>query len=1149
VSERGKLQISTETQGFQAKAADPRWSIWVSANAGSGKTFVLTRRVLRLLLTEVAPQSILCLTYTKAAAAEMRRRVAGELARWAVADDATLEKELRAIEGHAFDRKLLKIARTLFAKALETPGGLKIVTIHAFCESVLHRFPLEAGVPFDFKVIEEDERSAMLLAAREAVIAQGLSGNGPAEAALTLFDLLSDFQISEAIALAMTDGRKLKAVLADTDAAKANLRRLVGDSIGNVRDLQARFVADTLLSPLDIREIVQLLDGVPTGKTRIADLLSRLDPDQLDPSGWRAGFFTTTGTPRGLLAAKDRAKYPHIQERLEAEQARLVALDAALGKARLIERSEALLDIVVAIVARYEHHKRARSLLDFDDLVELLGDLLANRALGPWVQYKLDAGIDHILVDESQDTNPEQWRVVRAIADEFFAGQGAVDRPRSLFAVGDQKQSIYSFQGAEPSLFGETGELFERRAATAELAFRRLPLRTSFRTLPEILRAVDLVSDQPGIQDALLETEKVHHDTARTMVGGSVTLWPPVQQAASVSESTDWPTEPATGGDRTAPRQVAERIAQEIRHWIDHKRPLTGRNRAVIADDVLILVQSRGPLFQEIIRALRQYNLPTPGADQLQVTRHIAVMDLLALCDVLLNPADSLQLAALLRSPLFSVSEEDLLALAQPRDKYETLWQALRRSTIASCAEAYAQLSRWRGELDFERPFEFFTHVLYAEGGLKKFHARLGDEVDDVFAELLDLALNHEQGSQPSLQGFVADMRGRELAIKRELADHGAGIRVMTVHGAKGLEAPIVILADAANKPQGTQTSRAVYVVDSPAPMLIHAAGSSQHAAETLELRNGIEANLLKEYWRKLYVAMTRAEDELYVTGPLTPGRDAAKQLENTWYAAIEQALRDDAESLVDAEGKLTALIYPRLREAPQPVQKLAELVPLSALPLHLDKLAPRIEPVIVTPSTVSAERARPQALHALDSLADQVRSADAARQEGIALHALLQHLGRIDPARWARVVPKALEALLPALPERHGPIGAKAISILTRPELKTLFGPHSRAEVPFMVEARRDGEDIRITGRLDRLIIDDSGITLVDYKSDAVVPESPETVPASYLTQLGLYALVASQLFPGQQVRAAILWTQLESLMNLPPDSLAAATSGFTLR
>ncbi|HUH77398.1 MAG TPA: UvrD-helicase domain-containing protein, partial [Devosia sp.] len=244
MSERGKLQISTETQGFQAKAADPRWSIWVSANAGSGKTFVLTRRVLRLLLTEVAPQSILCLTYTKAAAAEMRRRVAGELARWAVADDATLEKELRAIEGHAFDRKLLKIARTLFAKALETPGGLKIVTIHAFCESVLHRFPLEAGVPFDFKVIEEDERSAMLLAAREAVIAQGLSGNGPAEAALTLFDLLSDFQISEAIALAMTDGRKLKAVLADTDAAKANLRRLVGDSIGNVRDLQARFVGD-----------------------------------------------------------------------------------------------------------------------------------------------------------------------------------------------------------------------------------------------------------------------------------------------------------------------------------------------------------------------------------------------------------------------------------------------------------------------------------------------------------------------------------------------------------------------------------------------------------------------------------------------------------------------------------------------------------------------------------------------------------------------------------------------------------------------------------------------------------------------------------------------------------------------------------------
>ncbi|KKB76132.1 hypothetical protein VW29_20475 [Devosia limi DSM 17137] len=1145
MSERGKPHISPETKANQAKAADPRWSIWVSANAGSGKTFVLTRRVLRLLLTGVTPQSILCLTYTKAAAAEMRRRVADELAKWAVAEDAALEKELREIEGAAFHRDLMGVARTLFAKALETPGGLKIVTIHAFCESVLHRFPLEAGVPFDFKVIEEDERAGMVLAAREAVLAQGLRGEGVAPAVETLFGMLSDFQITEAIDIALSDGRKLKTVLADIDGAKANLRRMVGAGTESSAELARMLVGASLLKPLDIHEAVQIFDGDPSGSRRFIDLLARLDPEHLDATKLRAAFFTDKGK-RSLLTAKQQAAYPHILARLEAEQDRIAGLVDAMGKAQLVERSEALLDVVAAIVARYERQKRGRSLLDFDDLVERLGDLFADRSLGPWVQYKLDAAIDHILVDESQDTNPEQWRVVRAIADEFFTGAGAVTRPRSLFAVGDQKQSIYSFQGAEPSLFGETGSLFQQRAREAGVNFQPLPLRTSFRTLPEILQAVDMVSDQPGIQDALLESEKVHHDTARTMSGGSVTLWPPLQQAFSANAADAWPTEPQSNGERGAPRQVAERIAKEIRGWIDKKRPLTGRNRPIRADDVLILVQSRGAAFQEIIRALRIEGLPTPGADRLAVTGHIAVMDLLALCDVLLNPADDLQLAALLRSPLFDIDEAELLALAQPRSKGQTLWQALQMAASVNGTEAYGRLARWRSELDFERPFEFLTQVLYAEGGLRRFHARLGSEVDDVFAELLELALAHEQGGQPSLQGFVAEMRRRDVSIKRELAEAGSGVRVMTVHGAKGLEAPIVILADAASKPQGNQTNRPVYVVGGDAPMLVHASGSRQHAGGSLQIKQGVEANLLKEYWRKLYVAMTRAEDELYVTGPLTPGTKRETQLAGSWYQTIELALRDAAESVSDDAGTEIALVYPRERVAPPAVTRFSGSAPPPPLPLSL---APLPQPQAITLVSPSSARSHVAPMAALDSLAERVGDAETARREGIALHALLQHLGKVEPALWAAVVPKALLALLPDTPERHDALGAKAISILTRPELAAIFGANSRPEIPFLVDALRDGQPIRLAGRIDRLVIDEAGVMVVDYKSDAVVPDRPDSVPGNYLTQLGLYALVAGQLFPGRTVSAAILWTSLESLTNLPPDVLGAATAGFTIR
>jgi len=1144
---RGTLRIPADTLANQAKAANPDWSIWVEANAGSGKTHVLTQRVLRLLLANVAPQSILCLTYTKAAAAEMRRRVSKLLASWAVATPADLEAKLRDVVPGPIDDKMRALARTLFAKALETPGGLKIVTIHAFCESVLHRFPLEAGVPFDFTVIEDSDRADMILAARETVLAAGLKDGEHADAVETLFGLLSDHSIAEAIETALADGRKLKRVLADRPAAKARLRQLVGAGNESLVELQAQVAHETLLSALDIREMVQLFegDGSKTRGVRFVDILARANPEQLTAETLLAAFFTDKGPRASLMTAKQQTAYPHIFERVSAEQARLLLLNDAIASAALIERSEAVLDVVGAISDRYEAQKRARALLDFDDLVEKLGDLFENPQLGPWVQYKLDAGIDHILVDESQDTNPEQWRVVRAIADEFFRGASAVQRPRSLFAVGDQKQSIYSFQGAEPALFGETGQLFKTLAADAKRDFAWLPLHTSFRTLRGILEAVDHVSDRPDIQEALLSTEKVHHDTARSEPGGMVTLWPPLQQVASVIQPGEWPIEPVNA-EQTAPRQVAERIAGEILGWIDTKRPLQQRGRPVTADDVLILVQSRNALFQEIIRALRKKGIPTPGADRLKVTGHIAVLDLLALCDVLLNPADDLQLAALLRSPLFDVTEDDLFNLSQPRAKGETLWQALQACMLPECMSAFQKLSRWRGQLDFERPFEFIAAVLYAEGGLKRFHARLGTEVDEVFAELLSLALDHEQTEQPSLQGFVAAMRQRDVSIKRELAEAGSGVRVMTVHGAKGLEAPIVILADAASKPSGKQRSTPLHViVDPPGPLLIHASSEKTHVPQTLVERDRIRARLDQEYWRKLYVGMTRAEDELYVTGALTAGNKAVKPYAGTWYEAIEDALRPFAQSVIDADGKETALIYPRARPEPKPVGSAIPVTPPLDIAATLHPLPTYAGPVILSPSSVHTGAG----MSVFDSAAERVADADTARKGGIALHALLQHLPKLDAALWSVVVPKAMPVLLPDLPRQHKAVGDKAIAILARPELKHVFGPNSRAEVSFALDLLHQGKPVQLAGRIDRLIVDDSGLLVVDYKSDAAPPAGSDQVPENYRTQLGLYALVAGQLFPGRTVRAAILWTALESLMELSPEQLAAATQDFTLR
>ena len=855
-----------------------------------------------------------------------------------------------------------------------------------------------------------------------------------------------------------------------------------------------------------------------------------------------AAFLTDSGELRKtLLPSAERKENAALAERLEAEQGRLYRLNGRLIAAKLAERSEALIDVLGAIDDHYQGQKRARSLLDFDDLVRQAAALFADEALSAWVRYKLDAGITHILVDESQDTNPEQWRVVDALATEFFAGHSAAQRLRTLFAVGDEKQSIYSFQGADPRLFGESGRRYGRAAKHVQHPFRDMELKTSFRTLAGVLAAVDLVFKDDRLREAVLAIEPVIHDSARAESGGTVTLWPPIAQEDDAVDPDNWPVE-ASSLMKSAPRRLAERIAGEIRRWLDTRRPLGPRGQAVRADDILILVQSRSALFRELIRALAKFGVPSPGADRLQITEHIAVLDLLALGDVLLTPNDDLQLAAVLRSPLFEVSEDDLFALAAERGG--SLWQALQSTTVPSAAAAYAKLHRWRGRLDFDRPFSFFAEVLYADGGLKRFHGRLGAEVDDVLAEFLELAMAHEQTPQPSLQGFIAEMRASEVSVRRELAESGGGVRVMTVHGAKGLEAPIVILADAASRPQPGQTIKPVFIVpDAPdGPFLAHATGR-EHTPETKRLRQAAEAAEDAEYWRRLYVAMTRAEDELYVTGVLTK----TGKPDGTWYQAIDKALAEEAHRVEDAEGNLTALLYPPPSPALLALVKPQEEPPPLPRPLTLPPLPSPVVVPIVQPS--AAYEGQPDE-RTMDTATESLVGAGAARRTGIALHALLQHLWHMPAESWHIIGQKAVATLLPDADQAgQSALVEKATSILARPEFAALFGPNSRAEVPFLVDARRDGKAVRLTGRIDRIVVEPGRVLVVDYKSDAVPPRIPSDVPASYLTQVGLYAHVASQLFPGMVIEAGILWTHLESLMILPQTKLRDAVSAFTTR
>jgi len=1151
---RGRGRVSARERPFtvppdtvrnQRAASDPRASAWVAANAGSGKTFVLTQRVLRLLLDGAAPGSILCLTYTKAAAAEMRHRVSVELGRWARMDDAALAEVLFDLTGTRAEPDDLARARTLFAHALETPGGLKILTIHAFCEAVLQRFPREAGVPVDFTVIEDDAKAGALKAAREAVLAEGLAGHPEvADAVAYLFTHLSDTQIESGISESLIATRQLEAVLADVAGAKARSARLLGVRPGESEEsLLAEALGATLVPFADHPRVFAVCPPDPD-KSRFEDHLARIDRDVPTLEHLFAAYLKKDGTvPARLFRAELRKAEPELAERLEAEAHRLAALHERRKAIRLATRSAALIDVLNGIALRYEADKRARSQLDFDDLVTRAAALFANPDYGAWVRYKLDAGIDHILVDEGQDTNAQQWAVIEALSAEFFAGEG-VGRPKTLFGVGDPKQSIYSFQGAEPELFIAKGREYGTRARQADVPFRDLTLRTSFRTLPEILDGVDRVCARPDIAAALLAGDTPpNHESARRGQGGTIAVLAPYAEPAPLAPGADWPLEPLPASP-SATRQLAARIANTIGGWIDRGAPLAQRARAIRPEDILILVQSRGPLFSEIVLALKQRGIASPGADRLPVTGHIAVKDLLGLADVLANPEDDLLLAAVLRSPLYGLSEDALYALAGERAKGESVWAALGRASDPPAKAAHAELFALRSRLDFDRPYGLFAHVLYRLGGLRRFHARLGTEVDDVLAEFLDLALEHETSDQPSLTGFLARMRASEVTIKRDLAERGGGVRVMTVHGAKGLEAPIVFLADATAAPPPLK--QCVFFGETDGwPVLVFSGGSDNDTAASGALRDAARARQDAEYWRKLYVAMTRAEDRLIVAGT-TSLRKTGK---GSWFEAITTALGsagegEDAGEAVEPGAVM--LTHPAAPLAPAPVQRdAAGHAPPETVPLILEGApASPSEREIVSPSLLDGLSDAGLLAPAGEVLLD----ADSARLRGLALHALLQHLGKVPEGSRQTVAHSAAGNLLAERPALAASVADQALAILSDARFAHVFGPDSRAEVSFALDGTRNETPIRLVGRIDRLVVSAERVSVVDFKSDALPPGDPAQVPPAYAAQLALYRRVAQRLFPGRPVGAAILWTESRALMPLADEMLDRLAAPYRL-
>lgn len=1110
----------------QIDAARPDASTWLSANAGSGKTRVLTDRVARLLLEDVDPQNILCLTYTKAAASEMQNRLLKRLGTWAMKSNTELEQELAEL-GAAVgaDPSYYKNARRLFAKAIETPGGLRIQTIHSFCASLLRRFPLEAGVTPQFT--ELDDRSSAQL--REQV-ADDLATSSEGKLLLDMISHLGGNEFEKFTASIVSNKAKFAQELTRADVCKTF-------------NIPADLTQDKLLSEVflggEVELIAQILPFLAASEkvsdNRAHDKLATVKGPSLGALlTFESAFLTSSG--KNPFSAKltsyatndTRELYSHLAPqiealilRVEAARPRRVALAAA-------QSTLALHAFARAFLARYDATKQSRGWLDFDDLILKTKALLTNPQVAEWVLYRLDGGIDHILVDEAQDTSPEQWAVIEELAREITSGQGAqAEKPRTIFVVGDKKQSIYSFQGADAAEFGRMQNLFQDKLSLHEKPLHNRNLAYSFRSASAILNTVDAVFEE---QDGAGFEADARHIAFHETMPGRVDIWPIVEKSDK-AEDPLWydPLDILTPDDPVS--VLAAKIASSIKQMIDSKALIptkhtdgTWQARPIHEGDVLILLQRRSDLFHEIIRACKLVGLEVAGADRLRIGEQIAVKDITALLKFLATQEDDLSLAAVLRSPLFGWSEQELFTLAANRKGY--LWEALRSETVTHSATLEI-LNDLRRVTDFLRPYDLIERILTRHKGRQNILARLGYEAEDALDAFLTQALNYERASVPSLTGFLSWLESDDPEIKRQTEAAGKRIRVMTVHGSKGLEAPIVIMPDTADRKNefrgqivGVEGTALYKQSKDDAPAVLQDAVDQQIAAQQAERE------------RLLYVSMTRAEKWLIIAAA-----GEAKSGGNSWYESVSNAVQKLPFEPVSHDGQIiqrlesgdwTALIDHSQSDLPQDAQ-----IPLEP---QFTKSAPDGPS---RPQTCSASKLPgAKALAGSDGLDET-----AAMRFGTKVHLLLEHLPSVSPAERAMLA----QGLLSDFDEKeeNAAVCAEVETVLSNKDLAPLFAEDALSEVALSAPSATLGK--RLHGIIDKLVLSEDRVLAVDFKTNATVPEAPQDTPLGILRQMGAYSEALALIYPNRKIETAILWTKTASLMTLPQDIVMKAYQDTT--
>ncbi len=1127
----GRIRPLPRLEGAQAAAADPQAHAALSASAGTGKTEVLTARVLLLLLQGAAPESILCLTFTKAAAAEMANRIGARLAAWVRMKATDLAVDLLNLRANN-DPPTIRRARQLFARVLDCPGGLKIQTIHAFAQSLLAAFPAEAGIAPGFEPIEGRAEQELV----RNTLADLMANAEPASDDQLLCDVqclsrrLGEGGAVDYLRQCASRDEALSA-LGPADEIEPLLRRMMDLPEGSIDEYLARRCGDDGFDCDLLRAIAEA--NRKWGKATGAQVVEKVDRWLAMDGAGRAEalpelasiVFTGKGELRKVQAGQRSADpdYDLHAQRVAEAVSELVAIQRG---ARLAADMASGLRAGRAFASAYTRAKRSAGVADFNDLIDWTRRLLRTPGMGEWVRYKLDRQVDHILVDEAQDTNAAQWEIIDKLVEEYFSGASEADmRWRTLFTVGDFKQAIYGFQGTDPAQFEKAREKYRSLADDLRLSerdldpeeqrareFRDLSIGASFRSAQPILDVVDSVVRSLGHEALGLKRPPERHVAHHSSRPGKVELWTPF--AVEDEEDSD------AGEERwvdARARQYADALASRIAELVEQGPVLGSTARKLAPGDILILVRSRGELASLIVARLFSRGVPVAGVDRLHLQDPLAVQDLLAAVRFAVQPNDDLSLANLLVSPLLGWSQDELRELAYGREG--SLWRELRKRAGESdlFVRAHQGLSELLRIADFTTPSRFLETILSGPmQGRRKLYGRLGMAARDAIDELVNSAIDFERTEVASLDRFLDWFSRGDVDVQRDPGAPANEVRVMTVHGAKGLQAPVVILADATADPAKlgrTPVLLDVRTAHGLAPLLRPKKEERRSPFEEIILEE--ERRGLEEHWRLLYVALTRAADRLIVAGvapkPKKDGSDARPP--NSWHRAVEEGLLGiGALPSIGGAASLTygddQAIAAKSRSNPEPA--------IVAIPDWAKKAAPpeARPPRPLAPSALAEDReAAPPPSPAMKAASDR----------GIAIHALLERLPAVPVDKRKAAALRWLEQSAGvADPAERQEIADCVCEIISDDRFSALFGPGSLAEAP-IAATLPDGRVI--AGTVDRLLIEPNRVLVVDYKTGRA-PDRAEDIPKPHRLQILAYAEALSVIFPGRAIESALLYT-----------------------